>query len=45
MTSADSGPPPSIRLDLVSAGGAWKIFGWRTDSPRFVDAMKRGAGK
>jgi hypothetical protein len=35
----------TIHFDLVEIGGAWKVASWRTDSPLFMDAMKRGSGK
>ena len=35
----------TITMELESAGGAWKVRTWRTNSPLFDEAMKRGAGK
>ena len=35
----------TIQVELVEVGGAWKVASWRTDSPLFLDAMKRGSGK
>ena len=35
----------TIHLDLVKIDGTWKVASWRTDSPLFLDAMKRGSGK
>ena len=35
----------TIHFDLVQIDGTWKVASWRTDSPLFLDAMKRGSGK
>lgn len=34
-----------IAIDLESVDGVWKVLTWRTNSPLFEQAMKRGAGK
>lgn len=35
----------TIHFDLLEIDGTWKVTSWRTDSPLFLDAMKRGSGK
>jgi hypothetical protein len=35
----------TIKADLVTEDGNWKVFGWNVNSPLFMDAMKKGAGK
>jgi len=35
----------TIQIDVVSLDGAWKIQKWNVNSPLFVEAMKKGAGK
>jgi len=35
----------TITMELESVGGDWKVRTWRTNSPLFDEAMKRGAGK
>jgi len=35
----------TITVDLEQEAGVWKVLGWRTNSPLFDEAMKRGAAK
>jgi hypothetical protein len=35
----------TIKFDLVSGDGGWSVSGWRTESPLFLDAIGKGAGK
>jgi hypothetical protein len=35
----------TITMELETSGGGWTVRTWRTNSPLFDEAMKRGAGK